>query len=567
VSRIALRSVSQRLIAVLLFTLVSPLTPAAGAGPVAASVLQRFTLVIGANAAGAERPQLRYAVSDAERVARVLVELGGVSQANVILLKQPRVEDMLVALDRLKARVIAARQTAGADGGRTEVLVYYSGHADEQGLLLGDDRFSYRSLRARLDEIPADVRIAILDACASGAFTRIKSGKTRPAFLVDESANMRGHAFITSSAANEAAQESDRIRASYFTHYLVSGFRGAADLSGDGRVTLNEAYQFAFSETLGRTVDTRAGPQHPSYDINLSGTGDVVMTDVRQTSSILVIPESLEGRFFVRNAARELIVELYKPRGRKIELGVEPDVYEVRLDEQRMSRVAKAQVADGTTVVLDARHFGPAPTEATRARGADDAGKFDVAGRNRLELRFGMLRVPDPAGTVTAGSAVTDLFGGLHYTRYLREDLAMTVGVEGLGAESGATVGPQGVFVGSAAVATIPIGVRWNPFRSMRHDQPGKPFVAASIGPVFGASQGSSVGSSGIFTGSRTQATVGGHLGGGIDFHVARSFSIGINGGYVWMVDFSQPVGTHDNYSGPEFGFSLGFLFGRGRQP
>ena len=95
---------------------------------------------------------------------------------------------------------------------------------------------------------------------------------------------MRGHAFLTSSAETEAAQESDRIRASYFTHYLISGFRGAADLSGDGKVTLNEAYQFAFNETLGRTVDTKGGAQHPSYDINMSGTGDVVMTDVRQTT-------------------------------------------------------------------------------------------------------------------------------------------------------------------------------------------------------------------------------------------------------------------------------------------
>jgi hypothetical protein len=103
---------------------------------------------------------------------------------------------------------------------------------------------------------------------------------------------MRGHAFLTSSAETEAAQESDRIRASYFTHYLISGFRGAADLSGDGKVTLNEAYQFAFNETLGRTVDTRGGAQHPSYDINLTGTGDVVMTDVRQTTATIVLPRS-----------------------------------------------------------------------------------------------------------------------------------------------------------------------------------------------------------------------------------------------------------------------------------
>ena len=175
----------------------------------------------------------------------------------------------------------------------------------------------------------------------------MKGGKARPAFLVDASANMRGHAFLTSSAETEAAQESDRIRASYFTHYLISGFRGAADLSGDGRVTLNEAYQFAFNETLGRTVDTKGGAQHPSYDINLSGTGDVVMTDIRQTTATLVLGEDLEGRFFVRNAARELVVELYKPRGRRVELGVEPGAYEVRIELPKSSLLAKASVDEG----------------------------------------------------------------------------------------------------------------------------------------------------------------------------------------------------------------------------
>ena len=181
-----------------------------------------------------------------------------------------------------------AARASGANAPRTEVVVYYSGHADEKGLLLGEDRYSYRSLRDRLDQIPADVRIAVLDACASGAFTRVKGGKRRAPFLIDEATSTRGHAFLTSSAATEVAQESDRIRASYFTHYLVSGLRGAADSSGDGRITLNEAYQFAFSETLGRTVDSKGGAQHPSYDINMSGTGDVVMTDVRQLSATLV---------------------------------------------------------------------------------------------------------------------------------------------------------------------------------------------------------------------------------------------------------------------------------------
>ncbi len=347
----------------------------------AAATVQRFTLVIGANSGGAERPRLRYAVSDAERFARVLIELGGVSPENEIILRQPKLKELLDALDQLSARVMEARRAPGAAGGRTEVLFYYSGHADERGLLLGDDRYSYLSLRDRLDQIPADVRIAVLDACASGAFTRLKGGKARPAFLVDASATMRGHAFLTSSAATEAAQESDRIRALYFTHYLVSGFRGAADLSGDGKVTLNEAYQFASNETLDRTVDTKGGAQHPSYDINLSGTGDVVMTDVRQTSATLVLGEDLEGRFFVRNAARELIVELFKPRGRRVELGIEPGAYEVRMEVQKSSMLAKATVDEGGRVVLDPRQFGVTTREATVRRGGDEPFRLAVEGQ------------------------------------------------------------------------------------------------------------------------------------------------------------------------------------------
>ena len=114
---------------------------------------------------------------------------------------------------------------------------------------------------------------------------------------------MQGYAFLTSSSADEAAQESDAIGASFFTHYLVSGMRGAADVSGEGKITLSEAYQFAFHETLARTTTTQGGAQHPAYDINLSGTGDIVMTDVRQTSASVLLTEELAGRFFVRNAS------------------------------------------------------------------------------------------------------------------------------------------------------------------------------------------------------------------------------------------------------------------------
>ena len=284
-----------------------------------ASPVRRFALAVGANFGGVERAALRYTVSDAENFARVLEEMGGLDAADSIVLQDPDLETFRQALEDLRRKV----ETARGEEGRTEVLVYYSGHADEQGLLLGAQRLSYQSLRQALKGIRADVHITVLDACASGTITRLKGGRRYQPFLVDASSEMRGYAFLTSGSADEAAQESDRIGASFFTHYLISGLRGAADVSGDGRVTLNEAYQFAFNETLMGTAETRAGAQHPSYDINMSGTGDVVMTDLSQIGAGLVLGEELGGRFFIRNADQQLVVELYKPAGRSVELGLE----------------------------------------------------------------------------------------------------------------------------------------------------------------------------------------------------------------------------------------------------
>ena len=404
----------------------------------------------------------------------------------------------------------------------------------------------------------------MLDACASGAFTRVKGGKARPAFLVDESADMRGHAFLTSSAETESAQESDRIRASYFTHYLISGFRGAADLSGDGKVTLNEAYQFAFNETLGRTVDTRGGAQHPSYDINLSGSGDVVMTDVRQTTATLVLGEELDGRFFVRNAAQELVVELYKPFGRKIELGLEPGTYDVRLDREKTSMQAKTRVDEGGRVTLDAKQFGAVALEATHKRGDDmPHAHYAVDGRNRFELRGGMWRT-GPHVVVGAGG---DGFVGLLYAHHMKENLAITFAISAFAGEAGVSTSPQGQFAGAADVVSVPVGVRWNPFQSKVGAGAIKPYAILTAGPIIGSSAGTfnSKSSTPSVIGAHDEVSAGGQVGGGVDFHVARSVIFGLNAGYNWMVPFEHAVGSRTSYAGAELGLSFGFLFGKGR--
>ncbi|HZH03161.1 MAG TPA: caspase family protein, partial [Myxococcaceae bacterium] len=143
---------------------------------------RRFALIAGANEGGAGRIALRYAASDARAVARVFETLGGVAEQDRLLLLQPNRVGFDRALATLRDRLVGLPPES-----RTEVVVYYSGHSDEGGLLLGEDRLPYADLRRALNALPADVKIAVLDSCASGALTRSKGGIPRPAFLVDTS--------------------------------------------------------------------------------------------------------------------------------------------------------------------------------------------------------------------------------------------------------------------------------------------------------------------------------------------------------------------------------------------
>ena len=362
------------ILVLLLAALVAASSAAASAGADAPSPLRRFALVAGSNDGGASRVRLRYAATDAQAVARVLRDLGGVRDDDLVLLVDPDLPTFTAALRRLRDTV----QAAGPSGERREIVFYYSGHSDERGLILGSDIYPYDELRASLALAQADVRVAILDSCSSGAMTRAKGGSRRPAFLFDATQDMSGHAFLTSSSAAEAAQESDRIGASFFTHFLVSGLRGAADATGDGLVTLNEAYAYAFQETLASTENTQYGPQHPAYDISLTGSGDLVLTDLRAASAVLVVGEEVSGRLYVRDAHGALVIELAKTAGQRVELGLEPGIYALVLDDRGTRSAGEVSLSTGGRLLVGPATLRPATGERTTSRGDGAAAGSDA---------------------------------------------------------------------------------------------------------------------------------------------------------------------------------------------
>ena len=534
--------------------------------------VQRWVLAVGANDGGAKRETLQYAVSDAQNFVQVMETMGGVDAG--VLLSDPRIVHLEEALHALHNRV------ASAEAARREVIIYYSGHADENGLRLGESLFSYVRLRDAMDRMEAEVHIAILDACASGAITRLKGGRRQKAFMVDASSDMRGYAFLTSSSEDEAAQESDAIGASFFSHYLVSGLRGAADVTGDGRVTLNEAYHFAFQNTLEGTERTQGGAQHPAYDIKMTGTGDVVMTDVRQTSAGLILSKALQGRFFIRNANRQLIAELFKPAGRRVELGLEPGKYRVHMARQIQSATASVELEMGQREVLDEAHFEIIARESTTMRGGI---KYSVK-RSRVELRGGYWNPGGESTTITGGLArqsVENLMGSLAYTYQLNENLALMVRWAGLIAEVENNVGALGTSQSVVIITPLLFGVRYywplapSPFR---------PYVVASAGPYFSQDvwqndQGSwqyerdeedeeDEEDDREYRGQLVQevrghATIGTYVGGGVDFAIGRYLMLGASAGYHLVADFAEPIRDRKNFSGPELSISLSLLWGK----
>jgi hypothetical protein len=292
--------------------------------------VKRFALVVGANHGALQEPTLRYAERDAERIGETLASVGDFPPDQVLLMKGVSAADVRDALIRLNTRV-------RREEGDTLLFVFYSGHADAEDLHLAGSTLPLHELRSLVEGSAASSRVLVLDACRSGALTRIKGGRPVPNFdvRVDLPALPRGTAFITSSTATEDSQESDWLRGSIFTHYFNSALLGAADQNRDGRVTLGEAFAFAAAETHAATARTEAGPQNPTYRFDLGGREDLVLTTPGGARAHLGVLRFTEpGHYFVErtepSGAAQPIAEIATGRpGARVTLP--PGRYQVTL--------------------------------------------------------------------------------------------------------------------------------------------------------------------------------------------------------------------------------------------
>jgi hypothetical protein len=291
-----------------------------------------YAIVVGSNSGGPGQIDLHYAEDDARRVAAVLTELGGYTAAQVDVVVHP-------TPDQLRQRIAALETRVEADvaaGRQARVFFYYSGHARAQAIDLGSSELPLTELRERLFKVPATLTVVVLDACQSGAFSRIKGAAPAADFSYSSRQHLdaAGIAVLASSSGSELSQESEKLHGSYFTHNLLVGLRGAGDTNNDGQVTIDEAYRYAYNQTLIETTETAVGGQHVTFEADLKGHGDVPLSYPRAATASIVLPAGLTGQALVSDhRARSVVAEIQKAKGAPIRIAVAPGEYDVIVTE------------------------------------------------------------------------------------------------------------------------------------------------------------------------------------------------------------------------------------------
>jgi hypothetical protein len=164
---------------------------------------------------------------------------------------------------------------ATAAGDETSVIIFYSGH----GSVGADGRAALTFLDGPLtrdelyDEVltPLQARYVhlLVDACHAEAVVRPRDAQAQVVPLSrDAAAAYLGQATlarfphvgaIIATTAAQQAHEWDGYQRGVFTHELLSGLRGGADVNGDGRVEYSELGAFLVAANRG-VLDPRGRP-------------------------------------------------------------------------------------------------------------------------------------------------------------------------------------------------------------------------------------------------------------------------------------------------------------------
>ncbi len=274
---------------------------------------------------------LEYASMDASRLVKALTSASKISESDIKFLKNPDIEEF--------DRTVAAL----ARNSTQKFMFYFSGHSNENGLHLRDGSITKAKFHDMLAKIQAKVKIVVLDSCFSGALKAKGAVKAKPIELVQYNVDEpTGSVILTSSSATELSYESERLKGSIFTYHLVSGLYGQADSNADGLVTIDELYQYVYSQTKFQNVVSGGKVQSPEFESKLTGQGALVVSYPARINGHLQLSNPTQGELTLASARGLNFFKFYKNRGEEKTISLPKGQYDVTLVEP--DRVGSGQI-------------------------------------------------------------------------------------------------------------------------------------------------------------------------------------------------------------------------------
>ncbi len=340
---------------------------------------RRYALIVGQNNGGSSVNELKYAERDAQRISTVLREFGDFQKENSNILLAPDSSKLDEQLKKM-ARKIKER----GEQNDALFLFYFSGHADVNSLLLGSKKYSLEKLQGVISQFPAAFRIAIFDACQSGAVTAYKGGKrAEPFYLQNSGSLVKGQVIIASASARERAQESGTLKGSIFTFHLINGLYGSADVSSDNKVTLNEAYQYAYRKTIETSALSTGEIQHPVYRFNITGQGEIVLSNLNKSESGIVIDNTCEGKFLVLSEDYlEVFADFFKERDKSAYIALRNGSYTIINAKGKDVSTSMFSLRKNDVFHISQSMFVPNTITESRIKGSTQSGSMTKIKKN-----------------------------------------------------------------------------------------------------------------------------------------------------------------------------------------
>jgi len=177
--------------------------------------------------------------------------------------------------------------------------------------------------------------------------------------------------------------------------------------------------------------------------------------------------------------------------------------------------------------------------------------------KHSIDLRISMWRnsssdvsVGIPGVSVDVGSGNTG--GRIMYNYYPNQSYAFTFSIGVLATE----VKVKTFSNYTSTIVPIMMGAKYFLIQN-GSDLPFRPYLSGMIGILNGSESSVKI----LSVNSHTETAMGGYLGFGADMILGSLVKLHTDLGYNLFTEFDRPIGSKDNYSGPEFSLGIGFMF------